>query len=96
MAETQEVRDKVVLVGLNSPVLKKKRKTPTRTLWRSSPPWWRPPEARPWGLSAEPAVPGPPDLHREGKVAEVQLYCENTGATMVIFDNDLSPPRCGC
>ena len=26
MAETQEVRDKVVLVGLNSPVLKKRGK----------------------------------------------------------------------
>ncbi|EJW96500.1 GTP-binding proten HflX, partial [gut metagenome] len=27
------------------------------------------------------------------KVAEVQLYCENTEATMVIFDNDLSPSQ---
>ena len=26
-------------------------------------------------------------------MAEVQLYCENTGATMVIFDNDLSPSQ---
>ena len=35
MQETsKEIRDKVVLVGLNSPVLKK-RKTPTRTPWRS-------------------------------------------------------------
>ena len=32
----------------------------------------------------------------EGKVAEVQLYVENVGATMVIFDNDLSPPSSGC
>ena len=29
----------------------------------------------------------------EGKVAEVQLYVENVGATMVIFDNDLSPSQ---
>ena len=26
-------------------------------------------------------------------MAEVQLYVENVGATMVIFDNDLSPSQ---
>ena len=35
--------------------------------------------------------PDPRTFIGEGKVAEVQLYCENVGATMVIFDNDLSP-----
>ncbi|MBQ9348189.1 MAG: hypothetical protein IJT94_12790, partial [Oscillibacter sp.] len=29
----------------------------------------------------------------EGKAQEVKLWCENTGATMVIFDNDLSPSQ---
>ena len=37
--------------------------------------------------------PDPRTFIGEGKVAEVQLYCENTGATMVIFDNDLSPSQ---
>ena len=38
-------------------------------------------------------TPDPRTFLGEGKVAEVQLYCENTGATMVIFDNDLSPSQ---
>lgn len=29
----------------------------------------------------------------EGKVAEVKLFAENTGATLVIFDNELSPSQ---
>ena len=37
--------------------------------------------------------PDPRTFIGEGKVAEVQLYCENVGATMVIFDNDLSPSQ---
>ena len=39
------------------------------------------------------ASPDPRTFIGEGKTAEVQLYCENTGATMVIFDNDLSPSQ---
>ena len=39
------------------------------------------------------ASPDPRTFIGEGKAAEVQLYCENTGATMVIFDNDLSPSQ---
>ena len=38
-------------------------------------------------------APDPRTFIGEGKAAEVQLYCENTGATMVIFDNDLSPSQ---
>jgi GTP-binding protein HflX len=37
--------------------------------------------------------PDPRTFVGEGKVAEIQLYCENVGATMVIFDNDLSPSQ---
>ena len=37
--------------------------------------------------------PDPRTFIGEGKVAEVQLYVENVGATMVIFDNDLSPSQ---
>ncbi len=39
------------------------------------------------------AAPDPRTFIGEGKVAEVQLYVENVGATMVIFDNDLSPSQ---
>jgi len=39
------------------------------------------------------ASPDPRTFIGEGKVAEVQLYCENVEATMVIFDNDLSPSQ---
>ena len=39
------------------------------------------------------AAPDPRTFIGEGKAAEVQLYCENVGATMVIFDNDLSPSQ---
>ena len=38
-------------------------------------------------------TPDPRTFIGEGKVAEVQLYCENVEATMVIFDNDLSPSQ---
>ena len=38
-------------------------------------------------------TPDPRTFIGEGKVAEVQLYVENVGATMVIFDNDLSPSQ---
>ena len=37
--------------------------------------------------------PDPHSFIGEGKVAELQLYCENTRADMVIFDNDLSPSQ---
>jgi len=37
--------------------------------------------------------PDPRSFIGEGKVAEVQLYCENVGASLVIFDNDLSPSQ---
>ena len=93
MRETDEIRDKVVLVGLNSPVLKKEENADEDTMEE---------------LSALVETAGgetvgivlqnrpSPDSRTfigEGKVAEVQLYCENVGATMVIFDNDLSPSQ---
>ena len=41
-------------------------------------------------------APNPRTLIGEGKVAEIQLFVENTEATMVIFDNDLSPSQMRC
>ena len=93
MAETQEVRDKVVLVGLNSPVLKKEENADEDTMEElSALVETAGGETVGIVLQNRPA-PDPRTFIGEGKVAEVQLYCENTGATMVIFDNDLSPSQ---
>ena len=93
MQEEARARDKVVLVGLNSPVLKKDENADEETLEEL-------------GALVSTAggevvgivmqnrpTPDPRTFIGEGKVAEVQLYCENVGATMVIFDNDLSPSQ---
>ena len=93
MAETQEVRDKVVLVGLNSPVLKKEENADKDTMEElSALVETAGGETVGIVLQNRPS-PDPRTFIGEGKVAEVQLYCENTGATMVIFDNDLSPSQ---
>ena len=93
MAETQEVRDKVVLVGLNSPVLKKEENADEDTMEElSALVETAGGETVGIVLQNRPS-PDPRTFIGEGKVAEVQLYCENTGATMVIFDNGLSPSQ---
>ena len=93
MAETQEVRDKVVLVGLNSPVLKKEENADEDTMEElSALVETAGGETVGIVLQNRPS-PDPRTFIGEGKVAEVRLYCENTGATMVIFDNDLSPSQ---
>ena len=93
MAETQEVRDKVVLVGLSSPVLKKEENADEDTMEElSALVETAGGETVGIVLQNRPS-PDPRTFIGEGKVAEVQLYCENTGATMVIFDNDLSPSQ---
>ena len=93
MAETQEVRDKVVLVGLSSPVLKKEENADEETMGElSALVETAGGETVGIVLQNRPS-PDPRTFIGEGKVAEVQLYCENTGATMVIFDNDLSPSQ---
>ena len=90
---TKEIRDKVVLVGLNSPVLKKEENADEATLEElSSLVETAGGETVGIVLQNRPS-PDPRTFIGEGKVAEVQLYCENTGATMVIFDNDLSPSQ---
>ena len=93
MAETQEVRDKVVLVGLSSPVLKKEENADEDTMEElSALVETAGGETVGIVLQNRPS-PDPRTFIGEGKVAEVQLYCENVGATMVIFDNDLSPSQ---
>ena len=90
---TKEIRDKVVLVGLNSPVLKKEENADEDTMEElSALVETAGGETVGIVLQNRPS-PDPRTFIGEGKVAEVQLYCENTGATMVIFDNDLSPSQ---
>ncbi len=93
MRETDEIRDKVVLVGLSSPVLKKEENASEETLEElSALVETAGGETVGMVLQNRPA-PDPRTFIGEGKVAEVQLYCENVEATMVIFDNDLSPSQ---
>ena len=90
---TKEIRDKVVLVGLNSPVLKQEENADENTMEElSALVETAGGETVGIVLQNRPS-PDPRTFIGEGKVAEVQLYCENTGATMVIFDNDLSPSQ---
>ena len=93
MQQTEEVRDKVVLVGLSSPVLKKEENADEDTMEElSSLVETAGAETVGIVLQNRPS-PDPRTFIGEGKVAEVQLYCENVGATMVIVDNDLSPSQ---
>ena len=92
MQETNEIRDKVVLVGLSSPVLKadsadEGSMEELAALVETA-------DGETEGIVLQNRdKPDPRTFIGEGKVAEVQLYCENVGATMVIFDNDLSPSQ---
>ena len=93
MGETKEIRDKVVLVGLNSPVLKKEETAGEETLEELS--------ALVETAGGETAgivlqnrpSPDPRTFIGEGKAEEIRQYCQDNGATMVIFDNDLSPSQ---
>ena len=93
MRETEEIRDKVVLVGLNSPVLKKEENADEATMEELSALVETAGGETVGMVLQNRATPDPRTFIGEGKVAEVQLCCENMGATMVIFDNDLSPSQ---
>ena len=93
MEKTETIRDKVLLVGLSSPVLKKEENADESTLEElSALVETAGAETVSMMLQNRPS-PDPRTFIGEGKVAEAKLYCENTGATMVIFDNDLSPSQ---
>ena len=93
MRETEEVRDKVVLVGLSSPVLKKEENADEITMEElAALVETAGAEAVGSVLQNRPA-PDPRSFIGEGKVEEVRMLCQAAGATMVIFDNDLSPSQ---
>ena len=93
MRETEEIRDKVVLVGLNSPVLKKEEHADEATMEELSALVETAGGETEGMILQNRATPDPRTFIGEGKAGEVKLCCENTGATMVIFDNDLSPSQ---
>ena len=92
LPKKEEIRDKVVLVGLNSPVLREDSATEESMDELSALVETAGGETAGIVLQNRPA-PDPRTFIGEGKVAEVQLYVENVGATMVIFDNNLSPSQ---
>ncbi|MBR5471147.1 MAG: GTPase HflX [Oscillibacter sp.] len=93
MRETDEIRDKVVLVGLNSPVLKKDENANEETMEElSALVETAGGETVGMVLQNRPS-PDPRSFIGEGKVEEVKEFCQNHQATMVIFDNDLSPSQ---
>lgn len=93
MQETNEIRDKVVLVGLNSPVLRKEEIADETSMEELSALVETAGGVTEGIILQNREKPDPRTFIGEGKVAEVQLYCENVGATMLIFDNDLSPSQ---
>ncbi|MBQ7682747.1 MAG: GTPase HflX [Oscillibacter sp.] len=92
-ANNEEIRDKVVLVGLNSPVLGRAESSDDESMDELSA------LVETAGGSVEGIIlqnrpsPDPRTFIGEGKAEEVREYCENVEATMVIFDNDLSPSQ---
>lgn len=93
MEQTEKVRNTVVLAGLCSPVLKEEENANESTMRELAE------LVETAGGKTEGVVlqnrekPDPRCFIGVGKVAELQLYCENVGADMVIFDNDLSPSQ---
>ena len=93
MGNTEEVRDKVVLVGLNSPVLKKEENADEGTMEELSA-LVETAGAETVGMVLQNrASPDPRTFIGEGQVEEIREFCRDHGATMVIFDNDLSPSQ---
>ncbi|MDY3691134.1 MAG: GTPase HflX [Dysosmobacter sp.] len=93
MRNTEEVRDQVVLVGLNSPVLKKEENADEGTMEELSA-LVETAGAETVGMVLQNRTsPDPHTFIGEGKVEEIREFCRDHGATMVIFDNDLSPSQ---
>ena len=93
MRETQEVRDKVVLVGLNSPVLKRDENADEGSMEELAALVETAGGETVGTILQNRVSPDPRTFIGEGKVEEVREFCRNSGATMVIFDNDLSPSQ---
>ncbi len=93
MRETEEIRDKVVLVGLNSPVLKRTENADEDTMEELAALVETAGGMVVGSILQNRPSPDPRSFIGEGKVLEVHDFCCSHGATMVIFDNDLSPSQ---
>jgi len=93
MQNTEEVRDRVVLVGLNSPVLKREETADEDTMEELAALVDTAGATTVGVILQNRPSPDPRSFIGEGKVEEVREYCQANGATMVIFDNDLSPSQ---
>ena len=93
MRETKEIRDSVVLVGLNSPVLKKEENADEGSMEELAALVETAGGETVGTVLQNRVSPDPRTFIGEGKVEEVREFCRNSGATMVIFDNDLSPSQ---
>jgi len=93
MQITEEVRDRVVLVGLNSPVLKREETADEETMAELAALVDTAGAITVGTVLQNRPSPDPRSFIGEGKVEEVRDYCQANGATMVIFDNDLSPSQ---
>jgi len=93
MRETDEIRDKVVLVGLNSPVLKKEENADDDTMEELAALVDTAGGQVMGSILQNRATPDPRTFIGEGKVEEVKQFCQDHCATMAIFDNDLSPSQ---
>ena len=93
MQNTEEVRDRVVLVGLNSPVLKREETADEETMAELAALVDTAGATTVGMVLQNRPSPDPRSFIGEGKVEEVREYCQANGATMVIFDNDLSPSQ---
>ena len=83
----------MVLVGLNSPVLKKEENADEGTMEELSA-LVETAGAETVGMVLQNRTsPDPRTFIGEGKVEEIREFCRDHGATMVIFDNDLSPSQ---
>ena len=92
MLEENAVRDKVVIAGLKSPVLKSDSADDESMEELSALVETAGGVVEGIVLQNRPA-PDPRSFIGEGKAEEIKEYCKNTEASMVIFDNNLSPSQ---
>lgn len=93
MEEKREIRDRAVLVGLNSPRLDRRENANEESMDELSA-LVETAGGETVGIVLQSlASPNPRSFIGEGKVAEVRELVRAQEATMVIFDNDLSPSQ---
>ena len=90
---TEEVRDRAVLAGLNSPKLSRRDNADEETMEELSALVETAGGETVGMVLQNRATPEPRTLIGEGKVAEIKELVKSQEATMVIFDNDLSPSQ---